>query len=207
MSLRRYCSSTSALASLSRSIAPAGFQLHHHARIGLDRADAVDAGDRGDDDDVVAFEQRLRGGVAHAVDLLVDLGVFLDIGVGARDVGFRLVVIVVADDASCMNLHAGDLSPSTAGWLKSVSWESSAPETVVKRIVSAPHFLYGRADGHYVARDLLIFLPSMSTNPLVTIWRGQSFFGNTAAWLNMKNVRWLWHEVEWPEWRESSRYK
>ena len=43
-----------------------------HRRVGLDRADAVDARHRGDDDDVVALQQRARRGVAHAVDLLVD---------------------------------------------------------------------------------------------------------------------------------------
>ncbi len=74
---------------------PAGLELHHHPRIGLDRADAVDAGDRGDDHDVVAFQQRLGRGVTHPVDLLVDLRVLLYVGVGARDVGFRLVVVVI----------------------------------------------------------------------------------------------------------------
>ncbi len=69
-----------------------------HGRIGLHRADAVDAGDRGDDDDVVALEQRARGGMAHAVDLLVDGGFLLDVGVGARDVGLRLVVVVIGDE-------------------------------------------------------------------------------------------------------------
>ena len=66
--------------------------------VGLDRADAVDAADRGDDDDVVAFEDRARCGVAHAVDLLVDVGFFLDVGVGARHVRFGLVIVVVADE-------------------------------------------------------------------------------------------------------------
>ena len=66
-----------------------------HRRIGLDRADTVNAGHRGDDDDVVAFEQRARRRVAHAVDLLVDRGILLDIGVGARDIGFGLVVVVI----------------------------------------------------------------------------------------------------------------
>ncbi len=69
-----------------------------HRRIGLDRADTVDARHRRDDDDVVALQQRARRGVAHAVDLLVDRGFLLDIGVGARDVGFRLVVVVIADE-------------------------------------------------------------------------------------------------------------
>ena len=36
--------------------------------------------------------------VAHAVDLLVPRGVLLDVGVGAGDVGFGLVVVVVADE-------------------------------------------------------------------------------------------------------------
>ena len=36
-------------------------QVEGHGGVVFDRADAVDAGDRGDDDDVVAFEQRARG--------------------------------------------------------------------------------------------------------------------------------------------------
>ena len=69
-----------------------------HAGIGLGRADAVDAGHRGHDHDVVALEQGAGRRVAHAVDLLVDARGLLDVGVGARDVGFRLIVVVVADE-------------------------------------------------------------------------------------------------------------
>ena len=47
-----------------------------HGRVGLDRADAVDARHRRHDDDVVALEQGARRAVAHAVDLLVDRGSF-----------------------------------------------------------------------------------------------------------------------------------
>jgi hypothetical protein len=36
--------------------------------------------------------------VAHAVDLLVDRGFLLDIGVGARDIGLGLVVVVIGDE-------------------------------------------------------------------------------------------------------------
>ena len=36
--------------------------------------------------------------MAHPVDLLVDRAVLLDIGVGARDIGFRLVIIVIRDE-------------------------------------------------------------------------------------------------------------
>ena len=76
----------------------AALERERHRRIGLDRADAVDARHRRDDDDVVALEQRARRRVAHAVDLLVDRGFLLDVGVGARDVGLRLVVVVVGDE-------------------------------------------------------------------------------------------------------------
>ena len=77
---------------------PAALQPHHHARIGVHRADAVDAGDRRHDHHVAPLQQRLRRRVAHAVDLLVDLRVLLYVGVGARDVGFRLVVVVVGNE-------------------------------------------------------------------------------------------------------------
>ena len=76
----------------------AALERERHRRIGLDRADTVDARHRRDDDHVVAFQQRARRRMAHAVDLLVDRGFLLDIGVGARDVGFRLVVVVIADE-------------------------------------------------------------------------------------------------------------
>ncbi len=76
----------------------AGLHGEGHGRVGLDRADAVDARHGGDDDDVVALQQRAGGGVAHAVDLLVDRQFLLDVGVGARHVGFGLVVVVVGDE-------------------------------------------------------------------------------------------------------------
>ena len=79
------------------TLSPTG-KREGHRGVGLDRADAVDAGDRGDDDDVVALQHRARRGVAHAVDLLVDRRFLLDIGVGARDVGLRLVIVVVGDE-------------------------------------------------------------------------------------------------------------
>ncbi len=69
-----------------------------HGRIGLDRADTVDAGYRGHDDHVVPLEQRARSAVAHAVDLLVDGGFLLDVRIGAGDIGLRLVIVVIADE-------------------------------------------------------------------------------------------------------------
>ena len=76
----------------------ADLQRECHRRIGLDRANAVDAGDRGDDDRVVALQQRARCRMAHAVDLLVDRGFLFYVGVGARDIGLGLVIIVVGDE-------------------------------------------------------------------------------------------------------------
>ncbi len=73
-------------------------ERQRHLRIGLDRADTVDAGDRGDDDDVAAFENRPRRRVAHPVDLLVQRRFLLDISVGARDIGLGLVIIVIRDE-------------------------------------------------------------------------------------------------------------
>ncbi len=69
-----------------------------HLRIGLDRADAVNAGNRGHDDDVAPLEDRPRRRVTHPVDLLVQRRLLLDIGVGTRNVGLGLVIIVIRDE-------------------------------------------------------------------------------------------------------------
>ncbi len=73
-------------------------QGHVHAVVGLGLADAVDARDRGDHHHVPALEERRGGGVPHAVDLVVHQRVLLDVGVGLRDVGLGLVVVVVGDE-------------------------------------------------------------------------------------------------------------
>ena len=69
-----------------------------HLLIRLGRADAVDAGDRGHHHHVAPLHQRARRGMAHAVDLVVDQRVLLDVGVRLRDVGLGLVVVVVGDE-------------------------------------------------------------------------------------------------------------
>ena len=76
----------------------AALERQHHAVIGLGRAQAVDARDAGDDDDVAALEQRPRRREAHAVDLVVDGRFLLDVRVGGGNVGLGLVVVVVADE-------------------------------------------------------------------------------------------------------------
>ena len=97
-SLRRYCRAESWRISSMRSSARALADRHRRARIGLHRADAVDARHRGHDDHVVALQDRPRRRMAHAVDLLVHRGILFDIGVGARDIGFRLVVVVIGNE-------------------------------------------------------------------------------------------------------------
>ena len=52
----------------------------------------------GDHDDVAPGEQRVGRGVPQPLDLLVDRGVLLDVGVGLRDVRLGLVVVVVGDE-------------------------------------------------------------------------------------------------------------
>ena len=69
-----------------------------HGRIGFDRPDAIKAGHRRDDDDVVPFEQRAGGRMAHPVDALVHARFFFDIGVGPRHIGFGLIIVVIADE-------------------------------------------------------------------------------------------------------------
>ncbi len=75
-------------------------EKRQHLEVDLGLAQAVDARDRRDDQDVVALEQGLGGRVAQLVDLVVDAGVLLDVGVGRGDVGLGLVVVVVGDEVT-----------------------------------------------------------------------------------------------------------
>ncbi len=72
--------------------------VDRHFLIRFRRPKAVDAGDRGDDDHIPAAQQGTGGCVAHAINLIVDGSIFFDKGIGARYVGFRLVVVVVGDE-------------------------------------------------------------------------------------------------------------
>ena len=59
-------------------------------------AQGVDAGDGGNDDDIPALRKGGGGGMAQLFYLLIDGAVLLNVGIGGGDVGFRLVVVVVA---------------------------------------------------------------------------------------------------------------
>ncbi len=64
----------------------------------LRRAEAVDARDRRDDDDVAPGEERGRRREPQPRDVVVLRGVLLDVEVGLRDVRLGLVVVVVRDE-------------------------------------------------------------------------------------------------------------
>ena len=64
----------------------------------LRRAEAVDAADRGDDDDVPPREERARRPEPQPRDVVVLRRVLLDVEVGLGDVRLGLVVVVVGDE-------------------------------------------------------------------------------------------------------------
>src|SRR6202011_1509535 len=72
--------------------------LEHPVHVFLRRAQAVNAGNGGNDDGVPPGEQGISGRVPEPLHLGVYRGVFLDVGVGLRDVRFRLVIVVVGDE-------------------------------------------------------------------------------------------------------------
>src|SRR3989442_880163 len=71
------------------------FEHEHHPVVRLGRPQPVDARHRGNDADAPALEQRARRRMPHAVDLVVDRGLLLDVSVRLRHVSLRLVVVVV----------------------------------------------------------------------------------------------------------------
>ena len=73
-------------------------QEQQHAVIGFRRSQAVDAAHGGDDDAVAALEQRFGGRQPQLVELVVDGRFLLDVDVARRNVGLRLVVVVIGDE-------------------------------------------------------------------------------------------------------------
>ena len=71
---------------------------HGHARVVHRAADTVDARHACHHNAVAPRQQSRRGRMAQLLHLLVDGGVLLDEGVRRGDVGFGLVVVVVADE-------------------------------------------------------------------------------------------------------------
>ncbi len=76
----------------------ADLEPDHPVDVLLRGAEAVDAGHGGDHDHVAPGEQAVGRRVPQPLDLVVDRGVLLDVGVGLRDVRLGLVVVVVGDE-------------------------------------------------------------------------------------------------------------
>ena len=75
-----------------------GAQADDHAAVVDGVAQRVDAGHRCHNNNVPPLGKRRRSRVAQTVDLVVDSAVLFNIGIGAGNVGLRLVVVVVADE-------------------------------------------------------------------------------------------------------------
>ncbi len=64
----------------------------------LRRTQAVNTRNAGHDEHIPPFEEGGGGGMPEPVNLLINTGVFFDIGIGLGDVGLRLVIIIVTDE-------------------------------------------------------------------------------------------------------------
>ena len=76
----------------------AHLQLHRPVQVGLRRAESVDARHRSDHDHITAGQQIRGRRMPQPFDVVVDRAVLLDISVRLRDVGLRLVVVVVGHE-------------------------------------------------------------------------------------------------------------
>ena len=73
-------------------------EVQHHAQVGLRVAQAVDGGDRGNDQGVTPLKERLGGRQPHLLDVGVNRGILLDVGVRGGHIGLGLVIVVVGDE-------------------------------------------------------------------------------------------------------------
>ena len=69
-----------------------------HGPVSFDRTDAVNTRHGRHDNNVITFQQRTGCRVAHTVNLLVNLALFFDVSIRARYIGFRLIVVIIADE-------------------------------------------------------------------------------------------------------------
>ena len=76
----------------------AAFYREQHSFVIFRRRDAVNAGNARDHDGVAPCQQCAGRGQSQPLDLFVNRRVLFDVGVGARDVSFRLVVIEIAHE-------------------------------------------------------------------------------------------------------------
>ena len=74
-----------------------GTERKHHAIVFFRVTQTIDTGYAGNNNNILPFHQCRCGRVAQFVDFFIDCGIFLNIGIGAGHIGFRLIVIIVAN--------------------------------------------------------------------------------------------------------------
>ena len=72
-----------------------GPEGNHHLLIVFLAADAIYTGDRGNHDYIPTLDQGCRGTVSKFIDLIIDGGILLDIGIRGGNIGLRLIIIIV----------------------------------------------------------------------------------------------------------------
>ena len=70
-------------------------QRKHHIVVFLRCAQAINARYTGNNNNVAAFKQRAGGRVAQFINLVVNGSVLFNISIALRNIGFRLIIIVV----------------------------------------------------------------------------------------------------------------
>ena len=71
--------------------------MHHHFEVRLGVSESINRRDCRNDQAVLTFQQRLGRGQAHLLYVIINLGVFLDKGIGRRDIGLGLIIVIVRD--------------------------------------------------------------------------------------------------------------
>jgi hypothetical protein len=80
------------------TVQPTDVEIDNDTAIGFRITNAVDARDGGDNDNVLPGDDRRGCGKSQALDLFVDVGLFLDVEVMLGNIRLRLVVVVVGDE-------------------------------------------------------------------------------------------------------------
>ena len=69
-----------------------------HVRIFLRLTETVDAGNRGYDDDIITLVQGRHRRATQLIDLVIDIRILLDVGIGRWQIRLRLIIIIVGNE-------------------------------------------------------------------------------------------------------------
>ena len=75
-----------------------GTERKHHAIVFFRVTQTIDTGYAGNNNNILPFHQCRCGRVTQFIDFFIDCGIFLNIGIGAGHIGFRLIVIIITDE-------------------------------------------------------------------------------------------------------------